>query len=267
MRFMLLVKATKDFEAGRFADEKLMSDLADWTEQLIKAGARLGADRLHPSSKGTRVRYAKGRVQVTDGPFAESKEVVAGYCLIQANSLDEAVAWAKRVPFEEGEIEVRPLHELIEVSTEPPARRPGTTRYVAMVKSDPDVEAGKFPEEESVAEMGTFMGEAAKAGVFLSGQALQPSSKGARVRYSGRNRLVIDGPFAESKELVAGFMLLQFKSKEEAIAWTRRFVEVDAPGRMGHESECEIRPVFEYQDYTPGPALERFRKMGIGPKD
>jgi len=127
--------------------------------------------------------------------------------------------------------------------------------------------AGNFPDEKFVADMGAFLGEAAKAGVFLTGQALQPSSKGARVRYSGRNRQVIDGPFAESKELVAGFMLLQFKSREEAIEWTRRFVEVDAPGRFGNESECEIRAVFEYEDYAPGPALERFRKLGIGPQN
>src|SRR5262245_54977529 len=227
MRFMLLVRATEDFEAGRLPDEKKMSEMADWTEELIKAGARIDADRLHPSSKGTRVRYAKGRVQVTDGPFAESKELIAGYCLIQANSLDEAVGWAKRVPFEEGEIEVRTVHELIDVPADPPARRPGTTRYLGMVKSDPDVEAGKFPDEKSVANMGAFLGKAAKAGEFVSGQALQPSSKGARVRYSGRNRQVIDGPFAESKELVAGFMILQFKSNEEAIEWTRHFVEVD----------------------------------------
>jgi len=263
MRFMLLVKATKDFESGRQPDEKMMSDMANWTEELIKAGARIATDRLHPSSKGARVRYAKGQVQVTDGPFAESKELIAGYCLIQTSSLAEAVGWAKRVPFQEGEIEVRPLHELIEVSSDPPATRPGTTRYVGLVKSDSDVEAGKFPDEKSVADMGAFLSEAAKAGVFLSGQALRPSSKGARVRYSGRNRQVIDGPFAESKEVVAGFMLLQFKSREEAIAWTRHFVEVDAPGRLGHESECEIRPVFEYEDYTPGPALERFRQLGI----
>jgi hypothetical protein len=267
MRFILLAKATKDFESGQLPDEKKMSEIANWTEALVKAGARIGADRLHPSSKGTRIRYARGRVQVIDGPFAESKELIAGYCLIQAQSLDEAVAWAKRVPFEEGEVEVRPLHELIDVPADLPAQTHGTTRYVALVKSDTDVEAGKFPDEKFVADMGAFLGEAAEAGVFLSGQALQPSSKGARVRYSGRNRLVIDGPFAESKELVAGFMLLQFKSKEEAVEWTRRFVEVDAPGRLGHESECEIRPVFEYEDYAPGPALGRFRRMGIGPKD
>src|SRR5262249_27590394 len=237
MRFILLVKATRDFEAGRLPDEKMMSDLANWTEELIKAGARMGPDRRHPSSKGTRIRYARGRFQVTDGPFAESKELIAGYCLIRAKSLDEAVAWAKRVPFQEGEVEVRPLYELTlfpgdpaeqadggrdkeeQFRAVPPSRKSETSRYMGLVKADLDTEAGNRADEKFLADMGAFMDEAAKAGVFLAGQALQPSSKGARVRYSGRNRLVTDGPFAETKELTAGYMLLQFPSKEEAIEW------------------------------------------------
>ena len=93
--------------------------------------------------------------------------------------------------------------------------------------------------------MGAFFEEGVKAGVILSGEGLQPSSKGARVRYSGNKRTVIDGPFAETKELIAGYAILQFTSKAEAIEWTKRFVQVDAPGRLGAESECEIRPFFE----------------------
>jgi hypothetical protein len=85
--------------------------------------------------------------------------------------------------------------------------------------------------------------------VILSGEGLQPSSEGARVRYSGSKRTVIDGPFAETKELIAGYAILQFTSKAEAIEWTKRFVRVDAPGRLGAESECEIRPFFEAEDF------------------
>ena len=91
-----------------------------------------------------------------------------------------------------------------------------------------------------------------KAGVFVSGEGLQPSSKGARVRFSGSRRTVTDGPFAETKELVAGYAILQFTSKAEAIEWTKRFVQVDAPLRLGGESECEIRPFVEYEDFGPG---------------
>ena len=101
--------------------------------------------------------------------------------------------------------------------------------------------------------MGAFIEEGFKSGVLISGEGLQPSSQGARVRFSGSNRTVIDGPFAETKELVAGYAILQFKSKAEAIEWTKRFVQVDAPGRLGSESECELRPIFEAEDF--GAAL------------
>jgi hypothetical protein len=284
MQFMMLVKATKDFEAGSWPDEKLLLEMAKWTEELVKAGARLESGRLQPSSQGVRVRYANGKFTMTDGPFAETKELIAGFCLIQAKSLDEAIEWTKRVPFEEGEIELRPLYELFDFPVDaaekpdgwrekeeqlraaPPARKPGTIRYMGIVKADKDTEAGVLPDEKSLAAMGAFLEEGVKDGVFLSGDGLRPSSKGARVRFSGSKRMVTDGPFAETKELIAGYTILQFTSKAEAIEWTKRFVQVDAPGRLGAESECEIRPFFEFEDFGPSEAVERFRKMGVGTK-
>jgi hypothetical protein len=281
MQFMLLAKAHSRYEAGVLPDEKMLSEMAKFFEELVKAGAWLDVARLEPSSKGARVRYANGQVTVTDGPFAETKELVAGYVLIQAKSLDEAVAWAKRMPLQEGEVEVRPLFQLTDFPVDlaetpggwrekeeqfnaaaPPPRRPGTTRYMGMVMADEDTEAGVMPSEKALAAMGAFMEEGIKSGVFLSGQGLQPTSKCARVQYSGSKRLVIDGPFAETKELVAGYALLQFVSREEAIEWTKRFVRVDAPGRRGGQAECEIRPIFEFENFGPSEAAERFRKAG-----
>jgi hypothetical protein len=284
MRFMMLVKATKDFEAGVWPDEKLLSEMAKWTEELVKAGARLESGRLQPSSKGVRVGYANGKFMVTDGPFAESKELIAGFCLIQAKSRDDAIEWAKRVPFQEGEIELRPLYELFDFPVDaaeqpdgwrekeerlraaPPARKHGTIRYMGILKADRDTEAGVLPDQKFLAEMGAFMEEGVKSGVFLSGEGLQPSSKGARVQFSGSKRMVTDGPFAETKELVAGYAILQFTSKAESIEWTKRFVQVDAPGRLGAESECEIRPFFEFEDFGASAAVERFRELGVGTK-
>ena len=121
-------------------------------------------------------------------------------------------------------------------------------RFMVMVKANEDTEAGVLPSEELLTEMGKFNEELANAGVLLAGEGLQPSSKGARIQYSGSKRTVIDGPFAETKELIAGYAILQFTSKAEAIEWTKRFVEVDAPGRLGAESECEIRPFLEGAD-------------------
>ena len=115
-------------------------------------------------------------------------------------------------------------------------------RFMVIVKADKDSEAGVLPSEELLTEMGKFNEELVKAGVMLAGEGLQPSSKGARVRFSGDKRTVIDGPFAETKELVAGFWLWQVKSKEEAIEWLKR-----AP--VPTDAEVEIRQVFEAEDF------------------
>jgi hypothetical protein len=270
MRYVILVKATKDFEAGIDLDEKTLSEMANYTEKLVQAGALLGCERLQPSSTGTRVRCTNGKLSVIDGPFAETKELVAGICLIQANSKEEAIAWAKRIPLQEGEVEVRPLFEKPCVPADSaekvarPTRKPGTIRYMALAKADRDTEAGVRPGEKVQAAIGAFMEEAIKAGVKISGDGLQASSTGARVRFSGSERIMIDGPFAETKELVAGYAILQFCSKAEAIEWTKRFVQIDAPGRHGGEAECEIRPLFEFANLAPSQAVERFREMGVG---
>ena len=117
-------------------------------------------------------------------------------------------------------------------------------RFMVMVKATADSEAGVMPSEQLLAEMGKFNEELVKAGVMLAGEGLQPSSKGARVRFSGKSRTVVDGPFAETKELVAGFWLWQVKSKEEAIEWVKR-----CPNPMPGDSEIEIRQVFEAEDF------------------
>lgn len=117
-------------------------------------------------------------------------------------------------------------------------------RLMAIVKANKDSEAGVMPSKELLAAMGKFNEEMVKAGVLLAGEGLKPSSKGARVKFSGNKRTVVDGPFTESKELVAGFWLLQVKSKEEAIEWIKR-----SPAPFEGESEIEIRQVFEASDF------------------
>ena len=118
-------------------------------------------------------------------------------------------------------------------------------RFMIIVKASKDSEAGKMPSEELLAAMGKYNEELVKAGVMLAGEGLQPSSKGVRVRFSGTKRTVIDGPFTEAKEILAGFWLWQVKSKEEAIDWVKR-----CPNPMpGTEAEIEIRQVFEAEDF------------------
>jgi hypothetical protein len=112
MRFIMLVKANKDSEAGVLPAEKDFAEMAKYNEALVKAGVMLAGDGLHPSSKGARVRFSGGKPAVTDGPFAETKELVAGYWMIQVKSKEEAIEWARRVPFVDGEIELRQVFEL-----------------------------------------------------------------------------------------------------------------------------------------------------------
>ena len=112
MRFMMIVKASKESEAGGLPTEEQLAEMAGYNEELVKAGVLLAAEGLQASSKGARVRYSGAKRTVIDGPFAETKELIAGFWLIQATSRDEAIEWAKRVPFQEGDVEVRQVFEL-----------------------------------------------------------------------------------------------------------------------------------------------------------
>ena len=140
-------------------------------------------------------------------------------------------------------------------------------RCIVMVKATKNSEAGVMPQQELLAEMGKFNEELVKAGVLLAAEGLQPSSKGKRVRFSGSNRRVIDGPFTEAKELIAGFWLWQVRSMEEAVEWVKR-----CPNPFEGESEIEIRQVFEADDFGSEltPELreqeERLRKQVVGKK-
>ena len=112
MRFMVIVPASKESEAGVLPDTKILAEMGKFNEELVKAGLMLAGEGLHPSSKGVRIKFSGGKTTVTDGPFTESKELIAGFWLIQAKSMEEAIAWMKRAPFGGGvEIEIRQVFE------------------------------------------------------------------------------------------------------------------------------------------------------------
>jgi hypothetical protein len=133
-------------------------------------------------------------------------------------------------------------------------------RFMIVVKATKDSEAGKFPpeKEKMFAAMTTYHEELAKAGLLLDASGLQPSSKGWRVKYTGGKRTVIDGPFTEAKELIAGYTIIQAKSRDEALEWTKRFPN---PVGEGAEAEIEVRQLYELDDLGPSDAIERFRKL------
>jgi hypothetical protein len=134
-------------------------------------------------------------------------------------------------------------------------------RYMILVKATKDSEAGVKPPEELFAAMADYHEQLVKAGVLLDASGLQPSSNGWRVKYSGGKRTVIDGPFAEAKELIAGYTMIQVKSREEALEWSRRFPN---PAIDGRDCEIEVRQLFELDDFGESESIDRFREMGVG---
>jgi hypothetical protein len=136
-------------------------------------------------------------------------------------------------------------------------------RFMIIVKATKDSEAGVMPplDDPLFAEMAAYHEELQKAGVLLDGSGLQPSAKGWRIQYSGGKRTVTDGPFTEAKELVAGYTLIQVKSREEAMEWSRRFPN---PSGEGKDAQIEVRQLYELEDFAEGEVLERFRQIGIG---
>ena len=133
-------------------------------------------------------------------------------------------------------------------------------RFMIVVKATKETEAGAMPKCEMFEAMATYHEELAKAGVLLDATGLQPTSKGWRVKYSGSKRSIVDGPFTESKELIAGYTLIQVKTREEALEWSRRFPN---PVGEGLDAEIEVRQLFEMDDFEKNEATDRFRKLDI----
>ena len=131
-------------------------------------------------------------------------------------------------------------------------------RFMILVKASKDSEAGALPDEDMIAKMVTYHEELQKAGALVDASGLQPSAKGWRIKYSGGKRTFIDGPFTETKELVAGYTIIKAKSRQEAIEWTKRF-----PNPSNEDGEIEVRQMFELEDFGPSEAIERFRELGV----
>jgi hypothetical protein len=238
----------------------------------MRAGAMISGEGLKASSQGARVRIAQGKARSIAGPFAEAKELVAGFWILQFPTYDEALTWLKRAPFPNGEIEIRPMYETedfaVDSSEQPggwreqeeaaraaatqgkgPARIPGTTRYMSFLKADKHTEGSAEPNPELLAEMGSLIEEMTKAGVMLSGDGLKPSREAKRIAYDGTKRSVIDGPFAEVKELIAGVCMMQTRTLQEALAWSQRMLEIHMRGLAISEGEIEVRAVLELEDF------------------
>jgi hypothetical protein len=279
MRFMILRKADKNTEAGARPSAELMAAMGKYIQDLQKAGVLLGAEGLRPSAQGSRVRLSGKELTVSDGPFPEPSQLIAGFTSIEVKTREEALAWLERWPTEDGDgqvqLELRRLYEMSDFPVDPaeqpdgwrdqeqryrdanerpgappaPPRLPGTTRYLVALRSDRTTESGRMPPEAVLAQMGALMTELAQSGALLGGEGLKPSAEGARLERARGKRTITDGPFAETKELIAGYSLIQVRTKAEAIDFARRWLKVHAEGLGVDESEIEVRPLYEPEDF------------------
>ena len=284
MRYMMMIKSDERAEAGQLPGLDIVEAMGKYNAELIKAGAFVTAEGLHPSKKGARLMLHNGKRFRTDGPFAEAKEVIAGYWIIDVASKDEALEWARKIPFEadaEGmrsgataEVEVRRVFRLDDfpVNEEESGWReqeaewqmestiatvdPTKKRFFCSTNGDDSTEAGEMPSEELLAAMGAYMGDMTAKGIALGGEGLAPTSEGFKVTFQNGVRTVTDGPFLETKEIVGGFGIIQAASLEEAVELGWEFLEVGSQFDPSIPNRCEIREIFDVSEF-PAEMMEQ----------
>lgn len=237
MRYMSMHKADAATEAGAPPRPELMAGMGSLMDDMAHAGVFESGEGLRPSSTGVRLNFSGGKRTITKGPFQGNNELIAGFCMLRTRSIEEAIDWATRYAGVVGdaEIDIRPICEIWDLGFgQKPADDP-TTRFMLTHKADAKSEAGvPFPPEVD-AGMQTLVAEMIAAGVYIQSAGLESSAKATRLHYKGRTRTITDGPFAESKELIAGYAIMEVKSIDDAIYWSDRFAKL-----MG-DVEIDIR--------------------------
>ncbi len=228
MRFMVMHKVTEELEKGLPPDPEAMAAVEKLMGEAAKANIFLGGEGLKPTAERLHIVYKDGRRTITDGPFTEAKELIAGFALMRVGSREEAIAWADRFAAAKGgdvEMFLGPVVEYWDLGfgTKP---ENAPLRFLAMHKMDERAENDQPPPPEHIAAMRALIEEMTKAGVLETTGGLASTKRGARIRLGSGKPTVIDGPFAESKELISGYAILELPSKEEAIEWAVRFGEI-----------------------------------------
>lgn len=239
MRFMIMHKMTEAMERGEQPDPAVFAAIEQLIQEGQKSNVFISGEGLKPSSERVHVRYRAGKRTVTEGPFTDPKELVGGFGLFQVNSREEALSWCDRFAAVLGDVELfmGPVVEAWDMGFMPkPENAP--LRFLALHKLEPHhLDAAPDPELE--AKMGALIGEMMQAGVLQATGSLTSTENGARISYRGGKRTVTDGPFAESKELVAGYAIIDVPSKANAIQWAQRF------GDIVQVNEVEVRQMNE----------------------
>jgi hypothetical protein len=253
MQFMVMRRSDEATEAGRMPAAAVFEDMGRYHEKLEEAGGVGLALGLRPSSRAVRLKLWPGGESITDGPFAETKELIAGFTVFEAESKEHALALLKQWPASDAEATGEAVLELRETGCPggcaqvPPAAAGEDARYLILLRSDEGTEADRIPPQHMLDTLNAFNAAQAAVGRLLAGDGLKASSSGARVKLSGGQASVIDGPFAEAKELIAGFWMIRASSMADAIAWARTL-----PYPTGPHVEVEIREAMTMDDVLAG---------------
>jgi hypothetical protein len=236
MRYMLIHTADPDLASEW--DDEAQASFSSWLEETIRSGVNLQGSRLRPTADATTIKIRNGELIITDGPYAETKEQVAGYDVFECASLEEAVRWAGRHPSSwVGAVEVRALPDSAQAVPLPEPGE-GKIRYVMLVCTDPAVDPREFARIEPV---DPWVAEMNGRGVRLYGSELEPPGSARTVRVRESRAIVTDGPFAETKEQIAGFDVLECADLDEAI-------EVAGRHPMARLGILEVRPFWPFEE-------------------
>jgi hypothetical protein len=237
MRYMLIHTADPDV-AAEWDENENWASFSSWLEETVRSGVNLQGSRLRPTADATTIKIRDGELIITDGPYAETKEQVAGYDVLECASLDEAVRWASRHPHSWlGSVEVRALPDSAPAMPLPEPGE-GTIRYMMLVCTDPAVDPREFDRIEPVDPWVTEMDG---RGIRRYGSELEPPGSARTVRVREKHAIVTDGPFAETKEQIAGFDVLECADLDEAI-------EVASRHPMARLGVLEVRPFWPFEE-------------------
>lgn len=227
MRYIIIHKTNSGWESGAVPDAALIARVGAWIGNVVKAGCFVAGEGLAPSSQGVRLRFAGGERTVVPGPFERGEELPAAFTILRVNSLDAAIEWAARQAEISGdvEIDIRPVHEPWDIGIgSRPADDP-SRRYMVLSKATPATESGESPSQETRSRLSRLIQDATRAGVHLVTERMKSSRRGRRYANTKDGKTFYDGPFAESKELIGGYVIVTADSLEDACRWVPSYMD------------------------------------------
>jgi hypothetical protein len=231
MRFIIMHKTNAHYEAGGRPSPELIARVGSIIGDMVKGGVLQGGEGLRPSSEGVRLTFSAGRRRVTPGPFRGENELPAGFSILRTPSLEEAIERATEIaevlgPERAVELDIRPVTEPWDIGMAAKPESVATHRYMVLLKATPQTEAGVPPSPAQQTRLAALIEEATRSGAHLVTANLRPSRRGRRLKTERNGIVMIDGPFAETKELLGGYVIVSTASLDEATQWAERYIAV-----------------------------------------